>query len=157
MMNNGAQRFIMVAVALCAAACGNDRLHARIGLGYAVDRGAYDYAVAEWRRASGGRVALTVMADDNSDADYSVGWEAFQPLSACARTPVGGEFTRLQLPEPPMCEATRRTTALHELGIFVGADHESSDPRDVMYPRATDYGTEVLTAHDVAIALDGAP
>jgi hypothetical protein len=141
---------------LMLSACGADRMHAKIGLGYAVDREAYEYAVAEWHRASGGRVTLEILAEDTTAADYSIGWEAFQPVSACAYTNIDGDFTRLQLPEPPTCAATRRTTALHELGIYLGADHESTNPDDVMYPYANTYGIETLTPHDVAIALDGA-
>jgi hypothetical protein len=137
------------AVVYACTGCAPDMTHAHIGLGYGVDPAPWHYAADEWRRASGGRVDLTIDAEDTTDADVNVGWEYFLPRSACAYTLEGGaDFIRLQIdPESASCIKHPRTVALHELGHVMGAVH-STNPADVMYPIML--GVETLTAADVA-------
>jgi hypothetical protein len=138
------------AVAYSCTGCAPDMTRAHIGLGYDVDPEPWEYAVHEWYRASGGRVALTIDAEDTTAAEIGVGWDSFQPRGGCAYTEVDTHDIRLQMYPSETCQKYPRTTALHELGHAMGALH-STDPRDVMYPHNT--GTETLTAADVAMVV----
>ncbi len=140
----------MLAAALLVG-CSSDPTHASLGLADGVDAEPWQYAIGEWRRASGGRVTLRIT--DIDDADVSIAFSSFAPSTACAYTDAWRAEIRIQINEPELCVGAWHSTATHEIGHWLGAD-DSTDPRDVMYGGAST--VEVLTAHDVAMALEGA-